>query len=265
MTAVDTAPRTAPAAPGAAGHRPTVPLHRLVAAELRKLADTRSGFWLLVVILLASAGTAALLLFAAPAEEQTFTEFFTFAQLPAGVLLPVLGILAVTTEWSQRTALTTFALVPRRGRVMTAKVMAATLIAALAFGATVLFGAAGTLIATANGAEGVWNANWQLFAQCLVLQVALVLMGTGFGALFLNTPVAIVLYFALPMLWTILGESVKALRTASGWLDINQTTVPLTDLSMTAGQWGRLGVSLTVWVLLPLVAGVVRVLRREVS
>jgi ABC-2 type transport system permease protein len=265
MTAVDTAPRTAAAGPGAAGSRPAVPLLRLVLVELRKLADTRAGFWLLVVIGLASAATGAIMLLAAPDEEQTFAGFFTFAQLPAGVLLPVLGILAVTSEWSQRTALTTFALVPRRGRVMTAKLIAAALIAILAFGATVLFGVAGNGLAAATGGNGAWDATWQLFVQCLVLQVVLVLMGTAFGALFLNSPVAIVLYFALPMVWTILGESIRALRTAAGWLDINQTTVPLTELSMTSGEWARLGVSVAVWVLVPLAAGTVRVLRREVS
>jgi hypothetical protein len=265
MTAVDTTPRTAAAEHGAAGARPAVPLTRLVLVEMRKLADTRAGLWLLVIIGLASVATGAIMLFAAPDEEQTFAGFFTFAQLPAGVLLPVLGILAVTSEWSQRTALTTFALVPQRGRVMTAKLIAAVLIAVLAFAATAVFGVAGNALAAATGGDGSWDGTWQLFLQCLVLQVVLVLMGTAFGALFLNSPVAIVLYFALPMVWTILGESIRALRTAAGWLDINQTTVPLTELSMTGDQWARLGVSAAVWLLVPLAIGTVRVLRREVS
>jgi hypothetical protein len=34
---------------------------------------------------------------------------------------------------------------------------------------------------------------------------------------------------------------------------------------LTGGQWARLGVSVLVWVLVPLVAGLVRLLRREVS
>ena len=34
---------------------------------------------------------------------------------------------------------------------------------------------------------------------------------------------------------------------------------------MTGGDWARLGVSAAVWVLLPLLLGTVRVLRREVS
>jgi hypothetical protein len=67
------------------------------------------------------------------------------------------------------------------------------------------------------------------------------------------------------MVWSILGETVRALKTAAGWLDINLTTVPLTDGPMTSGEWGRLGVSVAVWVLVPLILGTVRVLKREVA
>ena len=41
------------------------------------------------------------------------------------VILPIIAILSVTSEWSQRTGLTTFTLVPHRGRVMLAKALAA--------------------------------------------------------------------------------------------------------------------------------------------
>ena len=39
------------------------------------------------------------------------------------VLLPVLGIMLVTSEWGQRTAMVTFALEPRRPRVILAKLV----------------------------------------------------------------------------------------------------------------------------------------------
>jgi ABC-2 type transport system permease protein len=250
-------------APDAAQHRTArLPLSRLTLVELRKLADTRAGLWLLIVIGLAAVATTLILLFAAPDEEQTFAGFFTFAQLPAGVLLPVLGILSMTGEWTQRTALTTFALVPQRGRVVTAKLAAAVLIAIIAAISGFAFAAAGNLVA-----GGSWSITWQLVAQCVVLQVVWVLMGSAFGALLMNTPLAIVLFFALPMVWTILGETIRSLRTAASWLDLNTTTIPLTESTggLTSGQWGRFAVSAAVWVLLPLVLGAVRVLRREVS
>lgn len=49
-----------------------------------------------------------------------------------GIFLPVIGIIAVTGEWSQRTALTTFTLVPRRWRIVVAKIVALALPALLA-------------------------------------------------------------------------------------------------------------------------------------
>ena len=39
------------------------------------------------------------------------------------LLLPVMGILLVTSEWSQRTDMTTFALEPHRSRVIMAKLV----------------------------------------------------------------------------------------------------------------------------------------------
>jgi ABC-2 type transport system permease protein len=268
MTAVQAPARqSGPAAASGDAVRRTaeVPLARLTLVELRKLADTRAGLWLLIVIGLAAAATGAILLFAAPDDAQTFREFFVFAQVPAVVLLPVLGILSMTGEWSQRTALTTFALVPQRGRVIAAKLVAAALIAVLAAAASTLFAVLGNALAAATGGDGSWGIPWQIVAQCVAMQVLFALMGSAFGALLMNSPLAIVLYFALPTVWTILTESIRALRTAATWLDINVTTLPMTETAMTAGQWGRLGVSAAAWVLLPLVLGTVRVLRREVA
>ena len=49
-------------------------------------------------------------------HDRTFLNFMGATATPQGFLLPVLGILLVTSEWGQRTALTTFALEPHRGR-----------------------------------------------------------------------------------------------------------------------------------------------------
>jgi ABC-2 type transport system permease protein len=92
-----------------------------------------------------------------------------------------------------------------------------------------------------------------------------VLVGLGFGALLLNSPLAIVAYFALPTVWSILGATIRGLRPAAGWLDLNATSMPLSEASMSGGQWARLGVSAAVWVLVPVVLGTVRVLTREVA
>ncbi|AGZ42658.1 ABC transporter permease [Actinoplanes friuliensis] len=266
MTAVQNPPAVAP---GVEPQRPTVrggiPLWRLTQVELRKLADTRAGLWLLIVIALAAAATAAILLAAAPAEEQNYEELLSFGLLPASILLPVLGILSMTSEWSQRTALTTFTLVPARGKIIAAKLIAAVLIAIATTAAAAILSAAGNLVAIGTGGDGSWHLEGALVGQLLVNQIVFVLMGSAFGALLMNSPLAIVLYFAIPTLWSVLGEMIKGLRTAAGWVDINMTSVPLSEPGMTGNEWLRFGVAALIWVALPLALGTVRVLRREVS
>ena len=223
----------------------------LIVVELRKAVDTRAARWLLAVV-------AGLCVVAAGLRAET-------AQLPVTVLLPVLGTLTATSEWSQRTALTTFTLVPQRGRVLAAKLVAAVLVGILAAVATFAFAALANLLAQATGGDASWSIGWQLVLQCVALQVLFVLMGCAFGALLMNTPLAIVGFFAIPMVWTILGSAISSLQKVAGWLDINATTAALTEPAMTSGQWARVGVSAAVWVLVPLIAGAFRVLRREVS
>jgi len=269
MTAVQTPP-IGPAAAAVVGDGDRtlgkISLARLTRVELRKLADTRSGLWMLIVIGLAAAATAVIMLTAASDEEQTYAGLLTFGLLPTSVLLPVLGILSMTSEWSQRTALTTFTLVPARGRVVGAKLLAAALIAIAATVAAAALSAAANLIAIGTGGDGSWHLSADQAGRLLVSQVLFVLMGSAFGALLMNSPLAIVLYFAIPTVWSVLGQLVGWLEDAAGWLDLNVTSMPLMEEpAMSAGEWARLGVSVAVWVALPLAAGTVRVLRREVS
>jgi ABC-2 type transport system permease protein len=242
-----------------------IPMTRLTFVELRKLGDTRAGLWLLIVIGLATVGTSAVILGWAPDNEQTFPNYFEFGLVPGFFLLPVLGILSMTSEWSQRTAVTTFALVPARGRVFVAKLLAGCLVALASVLATAALSAAANLLGTALGGDGGWVTQGGILWQGLMGQVIFVLMGMGFGALLLNSPLAIVTFLVLPTLWSVLAETIKALKTAAGWLDLNATTNALSEPSMTSGEYARLAVSTAVWVLLPLLAGAWRTTRREVS
>nr|WP_296068621.1 ABC transporter permease [uncultured Actinoplanes sp.] len=262
MTAAVLTSDTRPPAPEAA--RP-VPPGRLTLVELRKLGDTRAGFWLLLVIGLATVGTSAVLLGWAPDDEIKYSEFFAFGLVPGTVLLAVLGILSMTSEWSQRTALATYSLVPARGRVFVAKLAAGVLVAVAATAATAVLSVAANLLGTALSGDGSWHIDGSLIWQGLLSEVIFVLMGMGFGALLLNSPLAIVTYLALPTLWSVLGETIRPLGTAAKWLDLNLTSQALSDPSMTSGEYARLGVSVAVWVLVPLLAGAWRTMRREVS
>lgn len=258
-----TAEPTTESGPRVAAVRPSIA--RLTSIELRKLTDTRAGRWLLATIGLIAVAIAVVQLFVLDDAEQTFTGFLAPSLLPVGLLLPVVGILSITSEWTQRTALTTYALVPHRERVVLAKLAAVVLAALASVLVSLAVAAAGTLAAKATGGAGSWDGEWALVLNAAVIQLVNVLMGAAFGLLLLNTPLAIVGYLLLPTVWSILATMISSLQGPANWLDTSVTMEPLYNNEMTAGQWGRLAVSVLVWVAVPLVAGMLRTLRREVS
>lgn len=256
--------------PAAGTHRPartTRPsLARLTTVELRKATDTRAGFWLLAIIALAALGMVLVQMFTGSAEDRRFSEFFGGAQLPVGLLLPVVGILAVTGEWSQRTTLSTFALEPRRERVIAAKVSAAVLMAVGVVVASLAWAALANVVAPlVTDADGGWSFGAEGLGRVVLFQVINVLVGTAFGLALLSTPLAIVLYFVLPTLWSILGGTISALKTPAEWLDLSSTTTPLIDGDLTGEAWAQLGTSLALWLVVPLAFGLWRVLRSEIK
>ena len=176
----------------------------------------------------------------------------------------------MTSEFSQRTLSTTFALVPRRHRVVLAKLAAGVLAALAAVVVCLATTTVGTLLATGDGATpGAWSTSAAAILGSAVFLVVNMLMGIAFGLMLHSTPLAIVLSLVLPVAWSVLGELVTRLRSAAEWLDIGTTTAVLVEPpaagDLTAGQWARLAVSVAVWVGVPLVAGLVRTARREVS
>ena len=127
-----------------------IPLARLVGVELRKMFDTRSGFWLMASILITSVlATAAIIVFA-PDDQQTYDNFAAAVGIPMTVILPIIGLLAVTSEWSQRSGLTTFTLVPHRGRVLWAKFIAAVGVGVAAMFVALVVGALGNPASAAS-------------------------------------------------------------------------------------------------------------------
>ena len=75
-------------------------LARLSLVELRKMVDTRAGFWLILSVALLTVVVVGVMVFAGPAEDHTFREILSVAVAPASVLLPIVGILLVSSEWS---------------------------------------------------------------------------------------------------------------------------------------------------------------------
>jgi len=255
---VDQRPQAAaPAAPG---------LATLVRVELRKSRDTRAGRWLLATIGLGLLAVVALLLLAGDEGDRRFAVYLAATQLPVGVLLPVLGVLLVTSEWSQRTALTTFALVPRRSRVLTAKLLASVVLAVVGAVAAAVVSAVGTALTPALGDVAAdWSVTGAQLGQVLLVEVVFLLGGVAFGMLFLSSPLAIVLYLALPTVFTLLVGTVGALDWVQDWLDLSTTTMPMFDGALDGQGWLQVGTSAALWVVLPIVIGWLRIERAEIS
>ena len=249
-----------------------IPFTRLVMVELRKSYDTRASFWLLATIGILVTLVEAIVLIVTVVQDEpiAFGDFVGAAAFVTSILLPVLGIMLVTTEWSQRTAMVTFALEPRRPFIIGAKMVVGfvlTLITALA--ATAIGFVCNLLYGVLQG-NADWEFGWNFFFGFLIVQSLAMLSGFALAALLLNTPAAIVVFFiylyALPGLFALGAFYVDWIADLRPWIDFQAAQVPLFDLTLDTGEeWGNLLVSGVVWLVLPLAIGLRRILRAEVK
>ena len=254
---------TAPIRVNTAGVHARPGLGRLVAVELRKMVDTRAGFWLQVAMVALTVVVVVVRLLVGDAAHHTFQSVLDAGLQPAAILLPVLGILLVTSEWSQRTGLITFALVPVRSRVLGAKLIASLLWAVAMLAMSLAVVAAGVLVSS-PGVEGTWSNAAPLIGQSAVYLTTGMVVGVAFGAILLSAAPAIVLRFALPTAWM----AVLSLPVFSGvapWVDYAGAVGQMTAKVMSATEWAHAGTSLAIWMVLPLLIGAWRITRREVT
>ncbi len=240
---------------------------KLVRTELRKSVDTRSGRVLLLGILLLALVGITWQLTHLGDGPLNFEIFIQTSLVGVQMLLPVIGIMAMTSEWTQRTALTTFTLSPRRVRVQLAKFTAAivlsvvvlTVITALVIAATALAGAI-------DGTHVVWGTAERGFVDGLAgvyLANALnVVMGAAFGAVLAQTAVAVVVYFVAPTAWSLAGPAV--FKSGADWLDVFGAFGRLAERDM-AGKLPESLVAITAWIVIPTVLGLWISSRREVK
>lgn len=242
------------------------PLARLTWVELRKAVDTRAGRWLLVLIALVAVVTAVISGVTGPARSHHLSHILGQTGQLTAILLPVLGVLLVSSEWSQHSALTTFTLVPRRSRVIAAKASAAVALAVAATVACVAIAVAVTAVAGhPAGAAGAWPGAAGAIGGAFVFQILNVLLGVGFGLLFRSSAVAIVVYFAIPTAWSILTGTITALTSTGHWLDPSTAWDHLAGGTTTAVTWAQIATTAAVWIGLPVVIGLWQVIRRPVG
>jgi ABC-2 type transport system permease protein len=238
-------------------------LARLTKVELRKMVDTRSGFWLQLAVLALTLLAVGITALAGHESDHTFRHILSNGLAPAGVLLPVVGILLVSSEWSQRTALVSFALVPERSRLIAAKVLAGVVLGLAATVVAIVFAALATAIASPD-IPHVWSLPLGLLGQDILYVVTAMVIGVAFGAALLASAPAIVLYFGLPAALAALG-SIDALSGTMEWINSAQSLEPLTLEILGGKAWGQVLVTLALWMVLPLAIGLWRIVRSDLS
>lgn len=247
------------------------PFWRLLRVELRKSYDTRAGFWLLatIALLVFAAEVIAVWVTTVQDEPMQFGDFVGTAAFLTSFLLPVLGIMVMTTEWTQRTAMVTFALEPRRSLVIAAKMLVGVALTLATVAVSIAIGFFANLTYGLIEGQTDWTFGWPDFWAFLITQVLAMLGGFALAALFLNTAVAIVVFFAykwlLPGLFALGSALMGWFADLAPWIDFQAAQQAIWDWSSSGEDWAQLVVSGIVWLGLPLGFGIRRVLRAEVK
>ena len=249
-----------------------VPLSRVTEVELRKMFDTRSGFWLMAsIVISALIATIALIVFA-PDDELTYASFGKAIAYPMLVILPMIALLSVTSEWSQRSGLTTFTLIPHRGKVITAKAVASMSIGVASMVLALAIGALGNLVGTAiTGTPAVWDVSLAESSYIVLGNLLGLMSGFMLGVLIRNSPGAIVAYFvytfALTPLFILLANSQAWFHDSRAWIDVNFAQAPLFmfDGAVTGEQWANIGFTAVFWLVIPFAVGLRQLLRSEIT
>lgn len=252
---------------------PPISFGRTVLVELRKSYNTRAGFWYLFAIgaIIALVETIVLVVSLVQDDLVLFEDNAFIAGGITSLLLPVLAIMLVTSEWTQRGAMVSFTLEPRRSRVVLAK-----LVVSLGFVLATLVAMLVVAVVTTGIGELVqpdltsWDFSVELLFGFTIYQAITMTIGFAFAALLLNTPAAIVIFFLywylLPVLIAWAGTISTGIENALEWVNFQVAVGPLAEWEMNTGEeWGKLLVSGLIWIALPLGFGISRILRAEVK
>jgi ABC-2 type transport system permease protein len=254
----------APPAPGGLSRDARPGYGRLIRVELRKMYDTRAGFWLLLSAVLLAALAAGLTIFTGDDDARNLSNALDNSTQAMNFLIPIVGILLVTSEWSQRTAQVTFTLVPQRQRVLVSKIGAAIILAVLAYVVALALSALFTAIGGQEFAgEGAWSVSGSVLFQSLLFCVVSMLIGVALGSAILLSAPAIVASFVLPI-GIALVLALTGLDDVADWIDQSEALAPLTNHSLSGHEWAQALVCSGLWIGIPMLIGLYRFMKNEV-
>lgn len=249
---------------------PRVPMSRLAKVEFRKALDTRAGRWFAGSIIALCLVVVIIYALVVPEGDQNYLDFLGIAGAVLSSFLPILIIMLVTGESGQRTGLVTFTLEPRRSRIVLAKFLAGIGLAVCVMLLAAVTAVIGTLIATLDGGTTDWSLDGTLVFNGFVLSNLIqIFIGFALGMLLMNTAAAIVGYFVysliLPSVVGFLGFLSEGFEKVAPWIEFNTAQLPLFegDYQPTGEEWAQIAVTGTIWLIIPLAFGIIRLLRIE--
>lgn len=259
---------TAPARP--------VSFLNVVAVEFRKLVSTTPMRVLLIISVLALLGIGTAL---TVYHDKVFSPETTgvpewapwivtsfLLRLALQFLLPAMIVLHLTSEWTTRSAMTTFTLVPRRGQVIAAKGVVMLVVTAVSYALIAGIGIAATWIGRTMHdvpTDNMWIGVGDTAKDALLW---LLMMASAFalGLLLHNGALAIAVVLASPTVLQMLRQVGGVMNDIFQWIDlhgIGQQVLQAGDNSSIP----KLIVASAVWIFVPLALGAWRTMTREAA
>jgi len=247
-----------------------VSMATLARVEFRKALDTRAGRWFVIAILGLVVVIEVIYSFAAEDAEKNLQDYIQIPAFTLGYFLPIIIIMLVTSEQSQRNGLVTFTLEPRRSRIVLAKFIAGIALAVVVMALSFVLALGGTLLGAVTGGSPTWSVDGNLIFNGFVLSNLIgVLIGFAISMLIMNTAGAIVAYFVysliLPIAVGILGALVESFEDIAPWIEFNTAQTPLFqgDYQPSGEEWAQIATSGFIWLVIPLALGIWRLMRIE--
>ncbi len=245
---------------------------RLVAAELLKFRTTRAAIgFVLAVLALTGIGTAGTVGSAKSAVLGTtdFSREILSGAILASLLVFLVGVLSVTSEWRHGTITRTFLVTPRRPRVILAKEIwiAILAVAFTAFAFVVVVSVATTWLAVDGSPSlAVDSGTMRYGGRIFLVSILWGLLGVGVGAVVQSQTFALV----GSVIWILLVEALIGALLGLVGLEAASDYLPGRALSSFDGTDGGLstwagGAVALGWVVVLGAAGAARTARQDVA
>ena len=253
-----------------------VTLGRVVAVEFRKFFHTASLRMLMcacLVLMVAMAIGLGLGYTTIFHDVETGQPIYapwlavaTVIRLLVQLVFPALIIVPVASEWTTRSAMTTFTLVPQRGLVVGAKAIVATVVTIVGYcfiAGTALLTTWAARLANGISLTGMW-ADWGEVSCEFTVWFLTMASAFALALVVHNSALSIAIVIGAPMVLQIISQLGESLMKATEWLNLQTSAALAFQGDDATGVW-KLVVASAIWVVLPLAFGTLHTLRREAA